>query len=150
MPNTGVFPVFNNQFKVGKNGEASTPETDMVTIAEMETFSVKMDGKAEEWTPMETEGWIKRLMTSKGFTITLKGKRCVGDAGNDYIAGLAWSSGRDCNTQFEWTFPSGGKLAFLATINVTSPGGGDSTNVDSLEFDAMSNGKPTYTAAPAA
>lgn len=145
MANTGVFPVFKNQFKVGSKGEASAA-ADMVTIAEMETFSVKMDGKAEEWTPMEAEGWIKRLVTSKGFTITLKGKRSVGDAGNDYIAGLAWASGRDCNTQFEWTFPSGGKLSFAAVINVTSPGGGDSTNVDSLEFEAMSNGRPTYTA----
>ena len=32
-------------------------------------------------------------------------------------------------------------------INVTTPGGGDSTNVDSLEFDLMSDGKPTYTPA---
>ncbi len=142
---TGVFPVFKNTFKIGSKGEASVEPTDMVAIAEMETFSVKMDGKAEEWTPMETEGWIKRLMTAKGFTISMKGKRSVGDVGNDYISGLSWVSGRDCNTPFEWTFPSGGKLTFGAVINVTSPGGGDSTNVDSLEFDAMSNGKPTYT-----
>lgn len=144
-PITGVFPVYNNAFKIGSKGEASVEPTDMVPIAEMETFSVKMDGKPEEWTPMDTEGWIKRLMTGKGFTITLSGKRCIGDAGNDYVAGLAWASGRTCNTPFEWTFPSGGKLAFNAVINVTTPGGGDSTNVDSLEFDAMSNGKPTYT-----
>ena len=48
-----------------------------------------------------------------------------------------------------WTFPSGAKLEFDCVINVTTPGGGDSTNVDSLEFDLMSDGKPTYTPASA-
>ena len=34
-------------------------------------------------------------------------------------------------------------------INVTTPGGGDSTNVDTLEFEAVFYGKPTYTPAAA-
>ena len=48
----GVFPVFENKFKVGTKGESST-ESDMSAVMEMETFSVKMDGKVEEWTPMD-------------------------------------------------------------------------------------------------
>jgi hypothetical protein len=144
---TGVFPVFNNVFQIGTAGEASE-ETDMKTIAEMETFSVKMDGKVQEWTPMTAEGWTSRLMTGKGFTITLSGKRYIGDAGNDYVAGLAWASGRTCSSKFKWTFPSGGTLEFGCVVNVTTPGGGDSTDVDSLEFDVMSNGLPVYTAPP--
>jgi hypothetical protein len=140
----GVFPVFENKFKVGTKGETST-ESDMSAVMEMETFSVKMDGKVEEWTPMDAEGWTKRLMTGKGFTITLSGKRYNGDPGNDYVAGLAWKSGRDCSSKFVWEFPSGGKLEFNCVINVTAPGGGDSTNVDKLEFDVMSHGKPVYT-----
>lgn len=140
----GVFPVFENKFKVGIQGEAST-ESDMAIVKEMETFSVKMDGKVEEWTTMDAEGWIKRLMTGKGFSITMSGKRYNGDPGNDYIASLAWLSGRACSSKFQWIFPSGGKLEFGCVINVTTPGGGDSTNVDSLEFEALSNGKPVYT-----
>ena len=70
-----------------------------------------------------------------------------GGSGNDYVAGLAWKTGEDCNSKAEWTFPSGAKLEFDCVINVTTPGGGDSTNVDSLEFDLMSDGKPTYTPA---
>lgn len=149
MPVTGVFPCYKNQFKVGSKGEASVEPTDMVTIAEMEQFGIKLDGKVQEWSPFEAEGWIKRLMTGKGFTITVSGKRSYGDAGNDYVAGLAWLNGRDCNTPFEWVFPSGGKLSFNAVINVTQIGGGKSEDVEPLEFDVMSNGKPTYTA-PAA
>ncbi len=137
---TGVYPVFNNKFKVGPTKEA------LKTIAEMESFSVKVDGTVEEWTPMEAEGWIRRLMTGKSITVSLKGKRSIGDAGNDYIYELSWKSGRDCDGFFEWEFPSGGKIEFGCVVNVTTPGGGDSTNVDGLEFDIMSSGKPTYTA----
>ena len=80
----GVFPVFENKFKVGIQGEAST-ESDMAIVKEMETFSVKMDGKVEEWTPMDAEGWIKRLMTGKGFSITT----IILPAWLGYPAGLA-------------------------------------------------------------
>lgn len=142
MSKTGVFPVFENKFKVKVNST-------LTPIAEMESFSVSIDGKVEEWSPFSEEGWTKRLVTGKSLTIGLKGKRCVGDAGNDYIAGLAFKTGQDCNSEFEWEFPSGAKLVIPCVISVTNPGGGESTNVDGLEFDVMSNGKPTFTPAGA-
>lgn len=147
MATTGVLPVFKNQFKVSTSGRGDSPT--MAVVKEMETFSVSMDGNVEEWTPMDTEGWGRRLTTGKMFTISLSGKRNIGDSGNDYVASLAWKTGEDCNSKAEWTFPSGAKLEFDCVINVTTPGGGDSTNVDSLEFDLMSDGKPTYTPASA-
>ncbi|SEA06043.1 hypothetical protein SAMN04515656_10344 [Eubacterium aggregans] len=142
MITSGVYPVFENKFKIG------TATDTKVSIADLETFSVSMDNNVEEWTPMDTEGWIRRLMTGKAFTISLSGKRNVGDAGNDFVAGLSWKTGQNVTVPFEWEFPNGDKLAFSAVINVTTPGGGDSTNVDALEFDAMSDGKPTYTPKP--
>lgn len=138
---TGVFPVFNNKFKIGATADA------VKTIAEMESFSITIDGKVEEWSPFEAEGWTKRLMTGKSITIAIKGKRCVGDAGNDDIANCAFKTGQDCNRAFEWEFPSGAKLTMDAVVNVTNVGGGESTGVDGLEFDVMSNGKPTFTPA---
>lgn len=144
MAVTGVFPVFNNKFKISSTGRGEGEES-MVIVKEMETFSVSMDGNVEEWTPLDEEGWIRRLMTGKGFTISLSGKRYVGDPGNDYVASLAWKTGRDCDSKAEWEFPSGARLSFDCVVNVTSPGGGDSTNVDTLEFDLMSDGKPEYT-----
>lgn len=140
---SGVYPVFNNEFKIGTNGVDSTSE-DMVTIADLETFSVSIDNNIEEWTPMTTEGWVRRLQTGKGFSISLNGKRNIGDAGNDYIASKMFATGRDVETKFEWTMPSGLKVEFNCIINISSAGG-DSTDVDSLEFEAMSNGKPKVT-----
>lgn len=142
---SGVYPVYANQFKINTKGRTSG-ETSLVTIADMESFSVSFDDNVEEWTPMTSEGWVRRLKTGKGITISLNGKRNIGDPGNDYIAGLAFQSGQACNSQLEWNFPNGDKVLIDCVINVTSAGG-DSTNVEPLEFECLSDGKPTFTAA---
>lgn len=148
MARTGVYPVFENKFKIGTKGRAGAAPGDMAAIAEMESFSVSIDGNVEEWSPMDMEGWMRRMVTGKALTISLSGKRHIGDAGNDYVANSAWGTGADCESKFEWEFPSGAKLAFDCVISVTNPGGGDSRNVAGLEVDIMSDGKPTYTPAP--
>lgn len=142
---SGVYPVYQNKFKVGKKGKLSTSPTDMAIIADMESFSLSMDNNIEEWTPLDTEGWVRRLQTGKGFGISLSGKRCVGDAGNDYVAGLLFKNAQDVETKFEWEFPDGTIVKFDCVINVTNVGTGDSTGVGALEFEVLSNGKPTIT-----
>ena len=144
---SGVFPVYNLKFKIGTKGKASVEE-DMAVIADMETFSLSIDGTVEEWTPMDTEGWARALMTGKKFSVGLNGKRNVGDKGNDYVAAMAWKDGLDCSTKGEIEFPDGAKLTYDCVINVKNVGGGDSTNVAPLEFDMQGDGKPTYTPAP--
>jgi len=141
--NVGVYPVFNINFKIGTKGREST-EQDMMIIKDMETFSPSIDGSVEEWTPMDTEGWTRRLMTGKGFSISLSGKRHVGDPGNDYVAGLAFKNGMDCSSKAAIEFPNGDTLEFNCVVNITTPFGGDSTNVSTLEFELQSDGKPNY------
>lgn len=138
---SGVFPCYENQFKI-KAGSS------YVTIADCETFGVSFDNGVEEWTPFESEGWIRRLKTAMGVTITVSGKRNIGDAGNDYVSGLSLENGQDAQADFQWTFPDGTVVEFEdAVINVTNNLGGDATNVAPLEFEVLSNGKPTITAA---
>ena len=98
---TGVYPVFDNVFKIGTKGKASE-SADMKAIADCETFSMSMDNNVEEWTPMTTEGWIRRMMTGKGFSISISGKRNVGDDGNDYIASKLFATGASVESKFEW------------------------------------------------
>ena len=138
----GVYPCYENQFGIGASAESTTP------IADMENFGISFDNGVEEWTPYDTEGWKRRLMTGKGLTISVAGKRNIGDTGNDYVDGLKMKNGRDAEACFVWTFPDGSKITFEnAVINVKNVGAGDSTGVAPLEFDVMSNGKPTYTPA---
>ena len=144
-PVSGVFPVYENQFQVNTSASGTAS---YASIADMETFGVSFDNGVEEWTPFESEGWVRRLMTAKSVTISVSGKRNVGDTGNDYIAGLTFANGRNAEVDFQWTFPDGTKVVFNdAVINVTNVGAGDSTNVGPLEFEVMSNGKPTVTPA---
>ena len=138
---TGVYPVWENKFKISTSGRGNPT---MVVIGEMESFSPSIDGNTEEWSPMDAEGWLRRMVTGKSLTISLSGKRCIGDAGNDYVANKAWCVGADCESKAEWEFPSGAKLTFDCVINVTNPGGGDSRNVAPLEFELLSDGKPEF------
>lgn len=133
---SGVYPCYENQFKIDDNK----------TIADMESFSVSIDNGVEEWTPFEGEGWIRRLMTAKSMTISVSGKRNVGDDGNDLVASLAGKCGRDVEKPFVWNLPDGSSITFAnAVISVTNIGSGDSTAAAPLEFEVMSNGKPTFT-----
>ena len=50
MSFTGVYPVYNLDFKIGTNGRNSDSSA-MKTISELESFSISIDGKIEEWTP---------------------------------------------------------------------------------------------------
>lgn len=143
---SGVYPVYNTKFKIGTKGKTSA-DADMVEIADMESFSMKIDGKTENWTSLTESGWESNLMTGKAFSIGMKGKRHVGDAGNDYVAATAWKDGLDCSTKAQIVFPDESKLDFNCVIDVSNPGGDDSNKVAPLEFDLKGDGKPTYTAA---
>lgn len=146
---TGVYPVYENQFKIDKTG-GNGDTANLVPIADMESFSVSIDGNVEEWKPFDHEGWTRRLVTGKSITISVSGKRNVGDDGNDYIDSLALKTGQNATTTLVWTFPSGANLVLHGVVSVTEWGGGDSTAVAPLTFDIMSDGKPTFTEAPSA
>ena len=60
---TGVFPVYDNAFKLGVDKENAT------SIADMETFSVSFDNGVEEWSPMDHEGWQRRVLTANAISI---------------------------------------------------------------------------------
>ena len=91
---SGVYPVHQNKFKIGIKGATSTQD--------LETFSLSMDNNIEEWSALDQEGWTRRMSTGKGFSISLSGKRCVGDDGNDYVAGLLFKNAQDLESKFEY------------------------------------------------
>lgn len=144
MPTTsGVYPCYENQFQIDTSNNSTASWN---TIADCENFSVSFDNGVEEWHPFEQEGWVRRLLTAKGVKINVTAKRNLGDAGNDFVAGMAWKNGRDAEAGFKWSFPNGDVVTFNdAVINVTNAGSAESTNVAPLEFEVQSNGKPTYT-----
>lgn len=143
----GVYPCYKNQFSIDITGGDGSDEKNLATIADMENYSVAIDGNVEEWNPYDAEGWVRRLVTGKSIAISVSGKRNVGDAGNDYVEGVALKTGTDCNSTLVWNFPSGAKLLIPGVINVTEWGSGESRVVAPLAFEIMSDGKPTFTPA---
>ena len=144
---TGVYPVFDLEFMVSLEGKVEhTKEglAKMKPVKEMETFENSIDGNVVEWSPMETKGWVRRLMTGKGFSFSLSGKRHEGDEGNDFIAKLGHKTGVDCSTTAGVKFPNGDVFLFDSVVDVKSNFGGASTDVSALNFDLLSDGKPTY------
>lgn len=138
---TGVYPCYENQFQIG-----AVDATTLNTIADTTTFSVSFNDGVEEWSPFDQQGWTRRLKTAKSISISVTAKRNVGDPGNDFVASLAFKNGRDSEVKFQWTFPDGTTVVFDdAVVNISALGASDSTAVAPLEFEIMSNGKPTVT-----
>lgn len=144
---TGVYPCYENQFKIDKTGGDGSTASNLVTIADMESFSVTIDGEMQEWNPFEAEGWKDREVTGKSMTISVSGKRHVGDEGNDYINGLALKTGSEANSTLVWMFPDGGSLKIRGAVSLTEWGSGESTALAPLAFDFASKRKPVFTAA---
>ncbi len=146
----GVFPVNEMDFKIDKSSVSSRSESpsddDYVSIADMESASISVDTGVETWNPLEAKGWQRALATSKSITISMSGKRNIGDPGNDYVASKLLKNGQACNTSYKITFPNGDTLVVPSVIQVKSVAGADSTNVAPLEVDLISDGKPEYTA----
>ena len=71
---SGVYPCYENQFQIDT---ASGGTASLKNIADCVTFSVSFDNGVEEWNPFDTEGWTRRLMTSKSITISVTAKRNV-------------------------------------------------------------------------
>lgn len=139
----GVHPVNATTFGVNPNGRTGT---ESVVVKDAESLSIAIDNNIEEWDAMDAGGWKRRLTTAKSITISMGGKRNFGDPGNDYVAGLFMKNGQDCNSIFTVIFPNGDKLVMPCVINVTSLGG-DATAADALEWEALSDGTPSYIAA---
>lgn len=82
-------------------------------------------------------------MTAKSITISVKGKRTIGDAGNDQIAALAFENGRKTEVSFMWTFPNGATVLFKnAVVSVTSNGAGASTVLLRLNLKLCQTANP--------
>lgn len=143
---TGVTPVNEITFSVNTAGRDTSVATTKKVVTDAESLSIAIDGNIEEWDAMDAGGWKRRLMTAKSITISMGGKRNYGDPGNDYVAGLFMRKGQECNSIMTVNFPNGDKLEMPCVINVTSLGG-DATSAGGLEWEALSDGRPTYTPA---
>ena len=143
---SGVFPVHANQFEV--NVGTGSPE-EWETVAELEEVTVTIDNNTETWKSFANEGWESALVTGKSSKIDIKGKRCIGDKGNDFIAGKLLSVGQDAYVSVRITMAEGKVLTWaqMACAVANAGTGGGATDVGALEATLTGHGKPTLTQA---
>lgn len=140
---TGVFPVNALKFEIGI--KKTSEEWTYVPIADMESANITVDTGVEEYNTIVDGGWRKALATSKALSVSMSGKRCLGDEGNDFVASKWNKNGQDCNSSLKITLPNDDMIVMDCVIQVTSFLGSDATAIAPLEFDLLSNGEPVYT-----
>ena len=140
---SGVFPVHVGNFEVEVTKEGDTKE--WVTVAELEEVNVEVDNTTETWNSFAAGGWQSALVTGKAAKITVKGKRCIGDAGNDLIASKLLLTGQDAYISARLTHPDGTTLTWtkMACGVKNNGAGGKATDVGALEAELIGHGKPT-------
>ena len=138
---SGVFPVNVNQFEVN----VGTETEEWVSVAELEECTVTIDNNTETWKSFDNEGWESALVTGKSAKIELKGKRCIGDKGNDFIAGKLLAIGQDAYISARITIAEGKVLTWakMACAVANAGTGGSATDVGALEATLTGHGKPT-------
>lgn len=138
---SGVFPVNVNQFEVNTG---SAGEESWVTVAELEEVNVSIENNTETWTTFAGEGWDSALVTGKSAKIEIKGKRCIGDAGNDFIAEKLLANGQDAYIPARVKFADGKALTWekMACAVANAGTGGKATDVGALEATLTGHGKP--------
>ena len=138
---SGVFPVHANQFEVNTGGTGT--ET-WVAVAELEEVNVTIENNTETWKSFASGGWDSALVTGKSAKIDIKGKRCIGDAGNDFIAEKLLANGQDAYIPARITFADGKVLTWekMACAVANAGTGGKATDVGALEATLTGHGKP--------
>ena len=146
----GVFPVHAGSFEVDTSKNA--PETPVWSpVAELEEVTVEVENNTETWSSFAAGGWQSALVTGKSAKISLSGKRCIGDAGNDLIASKLLLTGQDAYISARITHPDGSTLTWaqMACAVANAGTGGGATDVGALEATLTGHGKPTLTDAKA-
>ena len=137
----GVYPVHVGSFEVNTS---KTEEPAWSKIAELEEANIEVENTTETWNSFSEGGWQSALVTGKAAKITLKGKRCIGDAGNDLIASKMLLTGQDAYVNARITHPDGTTLewAQMACAVKNNGAGGKATDVGALEAELTAHGAP--------
>lgn len=138
-------PVWKNKIEIG-----TTYATSAWSYSEL---AEGIEGMTPNFTEMNSvfhflkdEGWAHNEVTGAEPTIQVTGRRVVGDAAQDYIAGKQFALGPDRNSSVKIT-AEGQIITCDCTITDVVCFGGNSTDVNQFGCTIRFNGKPTITSA---
>lgn len=140
-------PVWANELYIGTT--STTSGTEIVW-----TYSKLCKGiESMEFSPNEQnqqyfficgEGFAHNEVTGAAPTLTVSGRRIVGDTAQDYIVGKQFALGTDRNTSVK-IIAEGKQIVCDATIGDVTSFGGSTLDVNNFGCTIYFNGKPTVT-----
>ena len=129
--------------------------TTFLDLKDVTSVGISVDQNREEWIPFNENGWSKNYITSKSLTFSIEKKYRADEDADKAIMDLALTgSAYDHNyVQLKFTLPqidatatAAANLTAEVSLSVSDVLSQGSDEVASLNFEAMVNGEPTYTA----
>lgn len=140
--------VWVNQLEIGTTATSATHPvwTYSKLCKGIESMSFSENEQNQQYFFLCGEGLAHNETTGAAPELTITGRRIVGDAAQDYIAGLQFVLGSDRNSSVKIT--SGGKVITCdCTIGNITTFGGNTLDVNNFGCTIRFNGKPTVTTA---
>lgn len=138
--------VWVNELYIGTSATTATPP--VWTYAKLckgiESMSFSENEQNQQYFFVCGEGFAHNEVTGAAPELTITGRRIVGDAAQDYIAGKQFKLGEERNSSVK--IISGGKQIICdCTIGAITSFGGQTTEVNNFGCTIRFNGKPTVT-----
>ena len=142
-------PVWANELYVGTEYTAGTGGAEGTwTYAKLckgiESMEFTANEQNQQFFFICGEGFAHNETTGAAPQLTISGRRIVGDAAQDYIAGKQFSLGTDRNTSVK-IIAEGQQIVCDATIGDATSFGGQTLDVNAFGCTLYFNGKPTVT-----
>lgn len=142
-------PVWANKVEVGINftpgsGDAAGTWEYAELCAGIEGMEFNANEQNQQYFFLCGEGFAHNETTGAAPSITITGRRVVGDAAQDYIAGKQFALGTDRNTSVRIT-AEGQVITCEATISDVTSFGGQTLDVNNFGCTLLMNGEPTVT-----
>lgn len=141
---SGVTPNHESKLSICTEGRPEDIKTATYDqIMDLEGCNPTINGNVVNWNPMDQGGFQRNAITGKGLNLSCTAKRNYGSKANDYIASKMLSTGQDCESVALIEWPNGDKMYIPCVIDFKSRGG-NTTDLEQIQFDILGDGKPTY------
>lgn len=127
--------------------EIDTSDTSTPSWAQLKgftNFSKAMNEVVEQFAFLDENGWGRSEVVGAQPTVTLTGKRLVGDTAQDFIFAKQYGSFGDRHVSYKMT-KDGKVLTGDCTLANIDDGGGDAQALDEVSVTIHFNGAPTIT-----
>lgn len=139
-------PVWANEIHIGTSATTATPP--VWSYAKLckgiESMSFSPNEQNQQFFFLCGNGFAHNEVTGGAPTLTITGRRIVGDDAQDYIASKQFALGTDRNTSVK-IIAEGKQIVCDATIGEVTSFGGNTLDVNSFGCTIYLNGQPSVT-----